>query len=296
MTTSPFDAAEAANDSPDRPKPTREAWRIEDGVYRLVPPHLTDAARLAGVLRQRGSSPRPCARCGAEVAPLLEGVRGDWVPPFCAPCQDAADAEEEAAEREAHRREVIKARLKHSGIDEDRLDELDRLGVTINPDLASLPRNGEGSWAYLSSSVPGCGKTTQLQAMVRSWIERGRRCRYVEMPRLLGQLKAAPVEERQRLLDELEGVDLLALDEFGRDLGMEWHTELTLNLLDRRYSARRATLIASNWTLDQIARIPGLDLRVESRIWQMVGGRIIGGTPRLLKLDFCWRSAPVSPT
>ena len=256
----------------------------------LLPPELRSAAQQRVV--DSAPPPRPCRGCGAPVPPEhLDGL-GWLAVGCCPPCLAAEEADERAAEEAEERAALIAIRLRHSGLSPEVLAELEVMRPLLHPSLRAQRRSGEGSWAYLTSEQPGCGKTTQLQAMVRRAIELGWRARYIELPRLIGQLRAASAAERQRLLDELEGVDLLALDEFGRDLQVEWNASLTLDLLDRRYNSRRPTLLASNWTLDQVARVPGLDMRLESRIWQMCGGR--SGAPRFVHLDFCWRREPVA--
>lgn len=288
----------AANDdhTPDleaeepRARPQRTAYRIQGDAYQLLPAELRDQAKRR--LHRSPPPPQACRECACEVQPeYLDGL--GWLAlEYCSSCIAAEERATRAAEEAEERAAVIAVRLDRSGLSPEVLADLNRLQVVLHPTLRAQRRTGEGSWAYLTSEAPGCGKTTQMQAMVKRAIELGWRARYVELPRLIGQLRAARDAERQTLLQELEGPDLLALDEFGRDLHVDWNASLTLDLLDRRYAARKATLIASNWTLDQVARTPGLDMRLESRIWQMCGGRI--GEPRLVHLDFCWRREPVA--
>lgn len=57
----------------------------------------------------------------------------------------------------------------------------------------------------------------------------------------------------KKVLDKLEAVGLLVIDEFQERGGTEWENRIICNLLDKRYSAERPTILIANYTREEMA-------------------------------------------
>lgn len=221
----------------------------------------------------------PCTRCAGETIPRWEAVLGRWwLPPLCPGCQARADREDTVEVEEVRKREAADAQLRAAGLTMGDIASTSALGPKqLNKELHGLSKSpSEPNWVYLHSQEPGCGKTTQLQLLIRAQLAQGWSCRYVPQPLLVSELRAAADERfRRDLLDRLVRIDLLAIDEFGRGVSNEWNAELLLEVLDRRYSERRPTAFGSNWSLLEVARAPELGTRISSRIEERAKGRVV---------------------
>jgi DNA replication protein DnaC len=99
---------------------------------------------------------------------------------------------------------------------------------------------------------PGRGKTHLLAAtLAHLAIERGIRCRYVEISFLFADLKAAISDPKARAtvdkIDELAEVPILAIDELGKGRGSVFEDEVLDELIGRRYNTGKLTLFATNY-------------------------------------------------
>lgn len=129
---------------------------------------------------------------------------------------------------------------------------------------------------------PGRGKTHLLAATLATLtLERGIRCRYVEISLLFADLKAAISDPRARAtvdkIDELAQVDVLAIDELGKGRGSVFEEEVLDELIGRRYNNEKPTLFATNHPLEERPGEPlGESLlsrvgpRIFSRLHEMV--------------------------
>lgn len=129
---------------------------------------------------------------------------------------------------------------------------------------------------------PGRGKTHLLAATLATLaLERGVRCRYVEISFLFADLKAAISDPRARAtvdkIDELAQVDVLAIDELGKGRGSTFEEEVLDELIGRRYNNEKPTLFATNHPLEERPGEPfGESLlsrvgpRIFSRLHEMV--------------------------
>jgi DNA replication protein DnaC len=57
----------------------------------------------------------------------------------------------------------------------------------------------------------------------------------------------------KKVLERLESVGLLVIDEFQERGGSEWENRIICNLLDKRYSAERPTILIANYTREEMA-------------------------------------------
>jgi DNA replication protein DnaC len=68
----------------------------------------------------------------------------------------------------------------------------------------------------------------------------------------------------KKVLAGLESVGLLVIDEFQERGGTEWENRIICNLLDKRYSAMRPTILIANYTREEMAK--ALSPSVKDRI------------------------------
>ena len=68
----------------------------------------------------------------------------------------------------------------------------------------------------------------------------------------------------KKVLQRLESVGLLVIDEFQERGGSEWENRIICNLLDKRYSAERPTILIANYTREEMAN--ALSPSVKDRI------------------------------
>lgn len=104
-------------------------------------------------------------------------------------------------------------------------------------------------WLMFSGGV-GRGKTHLLAAIGNDLLGVGKSVVYANAPRMLGRLKATFNERNGMSFEDrftgLKEVDVLLLDDLGTEYSTEWAQTTFFELLDHRYSNKRATVIASN--------------------------------------------------
>lgn len=111
----------------------------------------------------------------------------------------------------------------------------------------------------------GNGKTHLAIGTVLEWGRRGKVGVFVKVPDWLAMMRAHAVPREgeyssEEILDNWSICPLLALDDLGVEKTTEWGAEQLYRLLDRRYDARRPTVVTSN------ARVEELDSRIISRL------------------------------
>lgn len=109
-------------------------------------------------------------------------------------------------------------------------------------------------WVYLYGK-PGRAKTLILQRSVKEAIERGMTAKYIEMKKLLDDLRSSFDEDRKqeslsRKLEYLRSYRVLALDELDRFNNTEWAQAEVFDLMNDRYKdalyGHTVTLMAAN--------------------------------------------------
>jgi DNA replication protein DnaC len=78
--------------------------------------------------------------------------------------------------------------------------------------------------------------------------------RFIVVPSFLDRLRAAiRYADRDDPLPELFDVDLLVLDDLGREKVTDWATERLYVLVNERYNRRRPTIVTTNYSPDELA-------------------------------------------
>jgi DNA replication protein DnaC len=120
--------------------------------------------------------------------------------------------------------------------------------------------------------LPGVGKTHLAVATLKAWIEKGGTGLFYTtidlMSALRGTYSGSESMSEAEMLDKVTRVDLLVLDELGRERVTEWRDEILHLIVNARYSHRRTTLFTTNFDIGADPQNPeGLQARVGFRIY-----------------------------
>ena len=96
----------------------------------------------------------------------------------------------------------------------------------------------------------GCGKTHLAIGIAKHVAEKGGTARYTTVMDMLGRIKATysrdAAEKEQDVLNELATVDMLVIDEVGRQLDTNYTEAQFFSVLDKRYRNKKPTVLVSN--------------------------------------------------
>jgi DNA replication protein DnaC len=114
----------------------------------------------------------------------------------------------------------------------------------------------------------GCGKTHLAVAILRAIVDKGHGGLYYNMPDLLMDIRAtydanASLSESE-LLEELEGPELLVLDDLGAEKTADWVNDRLYLIVNRRYEECRPIIVTTNLGLDELTE--KLGNRIVSRL------------------------------
>ncbi|MDF1565690.1 MAG: ATP-binding protein [Deltaproteobacteria bacterium] len=120
--------------------------------------------------------------------------------------------------------------------------------------VETYPEERGSRRGFLLMGKPGTGKSHLLAGALRELTLRHHiPCRYVEFFHLLSELKEGYSRGKSELeiIAPLVDVEVLAVDELGKGRGSEWELYVMDEIISRRYNAGKATLFATNYTLDK---------------------------------------------
>ena len=128
---------------------------------------------------------------------------------------------------------------------------------------------------------PGTGKTHLAIAVGHALIARGKRVLYIGMLDLLDRLRQdrfpRPPAAPGRFAAQLTQVDLLIVDEIGKQVGTDSEAVAAQRVIDLRYSAMKPTVLVSNGTLANVESF-------------LTGAGLERVREDCLELDLHWRS------
>jgi DNA replication protein DnaC len=122
----------------------------------------------------------------------------------------------------------------------------------------------------LMIGLPGVGKTHLAVATLKAWIDQGGTGLFHTtmdlMSTLRGTYSGFERTSEAAILDAVNTVDMLVLDELGRERASEWRDEILHLIVNARYSNRKATIFTTNFDLNDDP-INGLQARVGFRVY-----------------------------
>ncbi|MBQ6411170.1 MAG: ATP-binding protein [Atopobiaceae bacterium] len=226
-----------------------------------------------------------CPHCGRELPRLTQTLLGREYDVGAGECGcDAARAERaeaERAERERERAEMRAAEMRRrrdAGIPERYvLAESDKAQA-----IASLWDEGTG---FYIDGDQGTGKSHVAAATAIRLINLGRSARFVVVPDLMEAMRTRKAEDRD-LTDQLCTVDVLVLDDLGKETPTAYACERLFHIVNARYNAKLPIGVTSNFTRGEIAqRLTEGDVgrSIASRLCEMTRRIHLDGEDRRLR-------------
>ena len=134
----------------------------------------------------------------------------------------------------------------------DTYDYTKRVGITAK----QMDRLAQGRFLKDATNIVfygtfGVGKSHLAEGLTRSLCEKGYRCLFISVSKLIGDLQAAHQSlTLASLLKRLDNYDLLAIDELGYSPHTKEGADLFFQLISQRYE-RRSVLITTNLTYSE---------------------------------------------
>lgn len=224
---------------------------------------------------------QPCPYCSKTILTLTGMVAADTdptnpailgVPQYC-DCEESAAAERALQVKEAERaraaeRDGYLRNLRASGLprnygtdglaawqyegDAARSAAL-KIACAIGASLRSGKHNGRG--LYISVGI-GTGKTYFAAAMLHDLLMRGIRCKWSNAGNILREIRSSygkGGEQEDEIMLRYTKINVLAIDDLGKERPTDWALEQLFSLLNTRYEEGRTTIITSNYTLHELA-------------------------------------------
>lgn len=128
------------------------------------------------------------------------------------------------------------------------------------------------AWLHDTSSFlvilgnTGTGKTFLCASILNFFEEQKREIHYTNQRRFMSDIQKGFGENvtHEYSIDKISYKNILILDDLGAATNTEWQKEMLLDLIDKRYSFKKKTLITSNLNKDQLYELLGN--RIASRI------------------------------
>jgi DNA replication protein DnaC len=129
----------------------------------------------------------------------------------------------------------------------------------------------------------GTGKSFAASLVAQAAIRAHRHVRWTYQPELLNLLQDRST--RLRALNQQIGADLVVWDDFGVRDPADWEVELLDEIVERRYAARRAMVVTSNWTRERFDTDIRLGRMMDRWRERMQGVYFVGASQRRPDVD-----------
>lgn len=242
---------------------------------------------------------KTCELHGDYLSTLLE-LRPSEAPPElrqhwtnCPPCNDDWQAEADATEAEMRDGALLKDELRRkaheaAGIPKrfmavtifDWLHPMDkqrRVWTWVRDYCHAFHEALETGRSMALIGQPGTGKTHLAIGVLAFVLKGGRTGRYTTAMDMLGRIKntynARAKETETEVIEDLATVDLLVIDELGKQLDTNYESAQLFRIIDRRYRDMKPVVLVSN--LDRAALAEFTGAAIIDRLTEN-GGKVLG--------------------
>lgn len=109
-----------------------------------------------------------------------------------------------------------------------------------------IARTGKGLYIVGGN---GTAKTLMAASIAKAYAESGRTVRFASSVKLLSSFKDAYGQNRPEgeVFDELNGCDLLVIDDMGKENPTSWAATMLYTVIDGRYGSKRPVVVTTNY-------------------------------------------------
>jgi len=173
---------------------------------------------------------------------------------------------------------------------------------TVHPHAAKMSRAAEeaaksGRSLVLAGNY-GCGKSHLAAAILNNAMRKQKTGLYISVPEMIDVLRSAAWsnEKPMKVLEGIVEVDVLVLDDLGKERPTAFASEQLFRIIDGRYTAQKQTIVTTNHTEPQTLAYKSGDHgeAICSRLQEMCGsgGWIVSQAPDYRR-TFCGGSVAV---
>lgn len=153
------------------------------------------------------------------------------------------------------------------------LDEI-YMNISLKFAKSFIKNNGSPKGIFFYGSV-GTGKTFASSCIANHLMKNGKTAFIINTGLYIGKLQREWSEAEKEVLDYVKNCDLLVIDDFGVEKVSEFVISKVFTLIDTRYRSTKATIITSNFTIDEIEK--KFDIRIADRIREMCFPLLVNG-------------------
>lgn len=126
---------------------------------------------------------------------------------------------------------------------------------------------------YLWSETKGSGKTMMLSALSNELMDLGKQVKFATSMQIINEIKASWDKEsnisENRLLRDLERVEILVIDDFGTEQTKDWIDDKFYQIINTRYIERKLTLYSANYNIKDLPYNERISSRVMERCFNI---------------------------
>jgi DNA replication protein DnaC len=171
--------------------------------------------------------------------------------PWCGySCVFASDLAAMETERRAERAMMAGGILAGTGVPE--------LFWDVRPDYPRADRIATGGSGLYIVGGNGTAKTLMAAAVAKAYAEQGRSVRFASSVKMLADFKDTygTAKSESEVFDELNGCDLLVIDDLGKENPTSWTAAMLYAVIDGRYGSKRPVVVTTNYAEGElVARI-----------------------------------------
>lgn len=231
-----------------------------------------------------------CEFCGEALEPIYVTVGGKSFSVGYKPCSCPAATEERLrsireADARKQREEAERKARRYAACGIPKRYLLSPTGGTIARDAQTVADEVLAGRGYYLCGTQGTGKTAVAMTAARMLIDAGKRVRVEIAPKLMERIRDRE-SGTMELADKLARVDVLVLDDLGKESPTAYACERLFDVINDRYNAMLPVIATSNYTRSELAkRLTEGDVgrSIASRLAEMTTLMRFDGTDRRLR-------------